>query len=119
MFLCEIQTPEDAVGSIYQLMGKRRGEIRSEEPIAGTPMVNMQAYLPVSESFGLADALRQATAGRASPQCIFDHWQELKSDALEVGTKSNLVVGQIRKRKGLKAGIPSLDQFVDKLIVMK
>lgn len=100
-------------------MGKRRGEITSAEQMPGTPMVNIKAFLPVSESFGLADALRQATAGRASPQCIFDHWQPLKSDPIEVGSKSNLVVEHIRKRKGLKAGVPPLDQFVDKLIEMK
>merc|ERR1712228_908192 len=88
VFKCEINTQNDVVGNIYQLMGQRRGQVISEEPIAGTPTVMMQAYLPVSESFGLADALRQATAGRAFPQCTFDHWQVLKEDPVQEGTKS-------------------------------
>lgn len=116
VFLCEIQTPGDVVGNIYQLMGQRRGQVVSEEPIMGTPMVNIQAHLPVSESFGLADALRAATGGRAAPQCIFDHWQELNSDPLENGSKSSLVVTQIRKRKGLKKTVPPpLEEFVEKM----
>lgn len=72
-------------------------------------IVIMQAHLPVSESFGLADALRQATSGRASPQCIFDHWQLIKGDVFENNSKSQQIVEQIRKRKGLKQGIPALD----------
>jgi elongation factor 2 len=50
--LCEIQTPDDVVGGIYQTLTQRRGIVISEEPIAGTPLVNMKAYLPVGESFG-------------------------------------------------------------------
>jgi len=30
-------------------------------------------------------------------------------------TKSGILVAQIRKRKGLPVGIPTLDNFVDKL----
>jgi len=39
----------------------------------------------------------------------------MSGDPLEVGTKSNEIVESIRKRKGLKAGIPPLENFVDKL----
>jgi len=33
MFLCEIQAPDSVVGSIYQVIGQRRGIIISEEPV--------------------------------------------------------------------------------------
>jgi elongation factor 2 len=75
----------------------------------------MKAHLPVGESFGFTQALRAATSGRAFPQCVFDHWDEMSGDPLEVDSKSNAIVEGIRKRKGLKPGIPSLDNFIDKL----
>jgi len=113
--LCEIQTPDDVVGGIYQTLTQRRGIVISEEPIAGTPLVNMKAYLPVGESFGFTQALRAATSGRAFPQCVFDHWEQMSGNPLEPGAKANDIVEAIRKRKGLKPGIPALDNFIDKL----
>lgn len=38
-------------------------------------MYTVRAYLPVAESFGFTGELRQATAGQAFPQMVFDHWQ--------------------------------------------
>jgi elongation factor 2 len=67
VFLCEIQCPDDVVGGIYQTLTQRRGIVISEEPIVGTPLVQMKAHLPVGESFGFTQALRAATSGRAFP----------------------------------------------------
>jgi elongation factor 2 len=113
--LVEIQTPDDAVGSIYQCLTQRRGIVIGEEPIQGTPLVQMKAYLPVGESFGFTQALRAATSGRAFPQCVFDHWEEMAGDPTEEGSKSHALVETIRARKSLKPGIPLLENFVDKL----
>jgi len=115
IFLVEIQCPDDAVGGIYQCLSQRRGMVIGEEPIQGTPLVNLKAYLPVAESFGFTQALRAATSGRAFPQCVFDHWEELGTDPLEEGSKANLLTTKIRTRKGLKPVVPGLDNFVDKL----
>jgi len=115
IFLVEIQTPDDAVGGIYGCISQRRGVVQSEEPIEGTPLVMLKAYLPVAESFGFTQALRAATSGRAFPQCVFDHWEELGGDPFDAGTQGGKVVEETRKRKGLKPGIPGLDNFVDKL----
>jgi len=115
IFRVEIQCPDDAVGGIYQCLAQRRGVVESEEPIQGTPLVNMNAFLPVAESFGFTQALRAATSGRAFPQCVFDHWEEMNGDPMEEGTKANELVAKIRARKGLRAGIPALDNFIDKL----
>jgi elongation factor 2 len=46
---------------------------------------------------------------------VFDHWEELNGDPLEEGSKCAGIVDAIRTRKGLKAGIPTLDNFLDKL----
>jgi elongation factor 2 len=115
LFLCEIQTPDDAMGGIYQTLTARRGIVIGEEPVAGTPLVIVKAYLPVAESFGFTQHLRQSTSGRAFPQCVFDHWETLTTSPLDAGTKAHQVCEAIRKRKGLKVGIPSLDNFLDKL----
>jgi elongation factor 2 len=115
VFLVEIQAPDDCVGGIYQTLTQRRGIVIGEEPVVGTPLVQMKAYLPVGESFGFTSALRAATSGRAFPQCVFSHWDEMNGDPLELASKANLVVEAIRKRKGLKPGIPPLENYIDKL----
>ena len=115
IFLVEIQCPDDAVGGIYQCLSQRRGIVTNEDPVAGTPLVNMKAFLPVAESFGFTQALRAATSGRAFPQCVFDHWELMNADPYEEGSKAKALVDNIRARKGLKAGIPGLDNFIDKM----
>jgi elongation factor 2 len=55
------------------------------------------------------------TSGRAFPQCVFDHWEMIGSDPQEAGTKANQLMASVRKRKGLKEGIPLLENFIDKL----
>ena len=111
----DIQTVEHAMGGIYQVLTRRRGIIIGEENRPGTPIYNVKAYLPVSESFGFTADLRAATGGQAFPQCVFDHWQQFPGDPLEPKTLANTTVINIRTRKGLKAEIPSLDSFFDKL----
>ena len=115
IFLCEIQAPDDAMGGIYQTLTQRRGIVIGEEPVAGTPLVIVKAYLPVAESFGFTQHLRASTSGRAFPQCVFDHWETIGTDPFEANSKAAGLVDQIRKRKGLKPGIPGLDNFIDKL----
>ena len=73
--MIEVQCPETALGGIYSTLNKKRGHVFSEEQRPGTPMYTVKAYLPVNESFGFTGELRQATAGQAFPQMVFDHWQ--------------------------------------------
>jgi len=115
IFLVEIQTPDDAVGGIYGCLAQRRGMVIGEDPIQGTPLVMIKAYLPVAESFGFTQALRAATSGRAFPQCVFDHWEEMGGDPTDPKTKAGETCTGIRKRKGLKEVIPDLSNFIDKL----
>jgi len=115
IFLVEIQCPEDTVGGIYNCLSTRRGIVIGEEPISGTPLVNMKAHLPVAESFGFTQALRAATSGRAFPQCVFDHWEEFADDPMKPESRAGALVAAIRKRKGLKDEIPPLENFIDKL----
>lgn len=70
--------------------------------------------MPVAESFGLSSVLRGNTQGRAFPQCIFDHWEQISGMPYE-DPKANEIVMGIRKRKGLKIDLPTLEDFIDKL----
>ncbi|GMT00612.1 hypothetical protein PENTCL1PPCAC_22786, partial [Pristionchus entomophagus] len=115
VYLVEIQCPEQAVGGIYGVLNRRRGHVFEESQVTGTPMFVVKAYLPVNESFGFTADLRSNTGGQAFPQCVFDHWQVLPGDPMEVGTKPFQVVVDTRKRKGLKEGVPALDNFLDKM----
>ncbi|ULT85880.1 hypothetical protein L3Y34_005930 [Caenorhabditis briggsae] len=115
VYLVEIQCPETAIGGIYGVLNKRRGHVFEESQVSGTPMFIVKAYLPVNESFGFTADLRSNTGGQAFPQCVFDHWQILPGDPLEAGTKPNQIVLETRKRKGLKEGLPVLDNYLDKL----
>jgi elongation factor 2 len=115
VFLCEIQAPDDSMGGIYQTLTQRRGIVIGEEPVQGTPLIIVKAYLPVAESFGFTQHLRTTTSGRAFPQCVFDHWEMILTDPFDPATKAGQIVEAIRKRKGLKVGIPALENFVDKL----
>lgn len=64
---------------------------------------------------GFTADLRSNTGGQAFPQCVFDHWQVLPGDPMTPGTKPGIVVMETRKRKGLKEGVPALDNYLDKL----
>jgi len=115
VYLVEIQTPENAMGGIYGVLTRRRGHVISEEQRPGTPLYNVKAYLPVMESFGFTADLRSHTSGQAFPQCVFDHWQILQGDPLDVSTKAFTTVMGVRKRKGIALEIPPLDRYLDKL----
>mmetsp|Transcript_8653 Transcript_8653/g.36072 ORF Transcript_8653/g.36072 Transcript_8653/m.36072 type:complete len:840 (-) Transcript_8653:50-2569(-) len=115
VYLCEIQCPEHAMGGIYGVLTRRRGHVFEEVQRPGTPLYNIKAYLPVMESFGFTADLRSHTGGQAFPQCVFDHWQMMNTDPLDPTSRTGTIVTEIRKRKGSKLEIPTLDTFLDKL----
>uniref|UniRef100_A0A672JY20 Elongation factor 2-like n=1 Tax=Sinocyclocheilus grahami TaxID=75366 RepID=A0A672JY20_SINGR len=115
VYLVEIQCPEQVVGGIYGVLNRKRGHVFEESQVMGTPMFIVKAFLPVNESFGFTADLRSNTGGQAFPQCVFDHWQILQGDPQDPASKPFQVVAETRKRKGLKEGIPALDNFLDKL----
>ena len=92
VYLCEIQCPEAAVGGIYGVLNRRRGVVIEEIQVPGTPMFQVKAHLPVNESFGFTADLRSNTGGQAFPQCVFDHWQVLPGDPLDVCSRSHSIV---------------------------
>uniref|UniRef100_A0A672REJ2 Elongation factor 2-like n=1 Tax=Sinocyclocheilus grahami TaxID=75366 RepID=A0A672REJ2_SINGR len=115
VYLVEIQCPEQVVGGIYGVLNRKRGHVFEESQVMGTPMFIVKAFLPVNESFGFTADLRSNPGGQAFPQCVFDHWQILQGDPQDPASKPFQIVAETRKRKGLKEGIPALDNFLDKL----
>eukprot|EP00160_Parvularia_atlantis_P020939 Unigene887_Nuclearia_a/m.2860 Unigene887_Nuclearia_a/g.2860 ORF Unigene887_Nuclearia_a/g.2860 Unigene887_Nuclearia_a/m.2860 type:complete len:844 (+) Unigene887_Nuclearia_a:125-2656(+) len=114
VFLVEVQCPEQAMGGVYGVLNRRRGNVVSEEQRPGTPLYIIKANLPVIESFGFTADLRSNTGGQAFPQMIFDHWALMGGKYNEKG-KLNEEILKIRARKGLKAELPPLDEYYDKL----
>lgn len=115
VYLVEIQAPEGALGGIYSTLNQRRGQVFEEIQRPGTPLYNIKAYLPVIESFGFSSKLRENTSGQAFPQAIFDHWEMLGSDPMELESQANKIVADIRKRKGIKLLPPPLSEWEDRL----
>merc|ERR1711966_129785 len=116
VFLVNITAPEGALGGIYSCLNKKRGHVFAEDQRPGTPIYNLNAYLPVLESFGFVADLRAATSGQAFPQCVFDHWECMAGDALEPSDKLGALVQSIRKRKNCSSiEVPGLEKYYDKL----
>jgi len=116
IFLVEITCPQEAMSGVYSCMNLRRGCVFEENPREGTPLIQVKAHLPVSESFGFVSALRQQTSGQAFPQCVFSHWDNLEGGAYnQDGTKLNALLLAIRKRKNIKVELPALSDYLDKL----
>ncbi|KAM3183590.1 Elongation factor 2 [Hymenolepis weldensis] len=115
VYVCEIQTPDDALGGIYSTLNKRRGVFLNKENTPGTPIYIVKAYLPVNESFGFTSELRANTGGKAFPQCQFSHWHLYPGNPLDPTSKSGILVASIRKRKGKSEALPAFDDYIDKL----
>merc|ERR1712070_173223 len=108
MYVADITVPQSAIAGVYSTLNARRGVVDRTEERPGTPICKINAFLPVLESFGFTQLLRQNTSGQAFPQMIFSHWEHLKGDVYEEGSKLNEVVMAVRERKGLKLELPIL-----------
>lgn len=116
IFLVEITCPNDVVGTVYNVISMRRGNIEEEYQQSGAPITTIKGFLPVAESFGFTEYLRAETSGQAFPNCSFHHWEEMTENPL--ATSENRVVKivtDIRKRKGMKPEVPPVDEYRDKL----
>jgi len=116
VFLVNITAPEGALGGIYSCLNKKRGHVFAEDNRPGTPIYNLNAYLPVLESFGFVADLRAATSGQAFPQCVFDHWALMSGDAFDPSDKLGELIQSVRKRKNCSSiEVPDLSKYYDKL----
>merc|ERR1712048_557900 len=88
IFLVEIRTREETAGSVYEALSVHRGQI-VEECKDSASFSLIKTYVPVLASLGLTERLRAVSAGRATNQSVFDHWDVLAGDPLTLGPFSN------------------------------
>lgn len=115
IFRVHIQVPQEKVSTIHNVMCKRRGLVDTILPSGTGDIVDVEAEMPVAESFGFMADLRCATSGEAFATMCFDRWEKVPGDPLEEGSYANTIVKQIRKRKGLKDDLPKLEDYNHKL----
>merc|ERR1719273_901125 len=115
MYLVDITVPQQAHSGVYSTLNARRGQIDKIEERVGTPLTQIQAFLPVMESFGFTENLRKNTGGQAFPQMKFSHWEAMQGDPHAEGSQTNKLVLAIRKRKGQKEELPSFGDYYDKI----
>ena len=116
MYAVHVRTTQDAVEIVREVVNGRSGVFVNEASRGPNMLIcDITAYLPVGKSFGFAEELSVKSEGRASSECVFDHWQTVPSDPLEQSSPANEIVTSIRTRKGLNPAIPSLTQYLDKL----
>merc|ERR1712179_736069 len=88
VYQVEIHCPENAVGGIYGVLNRRRGNRFEEAQTPSTPMFLVKAYLPVNESFSSTADLRFNTGGQVFPQCVFAHWLFMPWEPMKEVTKT-------------------------------
>lgn len=117
VYECTFNFPQEAVGKLYAVLNKRRGEMIEEIPQEGTSNFVCKGYLPVAESFGFSQELLINTSGEAVPQLNFSHWRIMNIDPFyypttpeeleefgDTGAPENLakrLINKVRRRKGL------------------
>merc|ERR1711971_858582 len=115
MFLVDITVPQSAHSGVFNTLNTKRGEIEKIEDRVGTPLSQIQAYLPVIESFGFTELLRKNTGGQAFPQMKFSHWKKVSGNPLSEGSSAHKILMETRKRKGLKMALPVFADYYDKV----
>lgn len=115
MYLVDITVPQSAHSGVFNTLNTKRGEIEKIEDRVGTPLSQIQAYLPVLESFGFTELLRKNTGGQAFPQMKFSHWKKVSGDPLKEDSSAYKILMDTRKRKGLKVSLPVFGDYYDKV----
>lgn len=75
MYTCHVQATAEVLGRLYAVIGKREGRVLSETMMEGSDVFDVEAVLPVAESFGFSEEIRKRTSGLANPQLVFSHWE--------------------------------------------
>lgn len=121
MLHADISVTGELLGKTYTVLGQRRARVLNENMKEGVNVFGIDAFIPVSDSFGFTETLRKQTSGFAVPQLIFSHWETIDIDpfwapstveeiedlgiADTTAENNNLarkLINSVRRRKGLK-----------------
>ncbi|WP_173917959.1 elongation factor G [Halobacillus sp. Marseille-Q1614] len=83
----EVVIPEEYMGDIMGDVTSRRGRVEGMETRGSAQVV--KAFVPLSEMFGYATALRSNTQGRGTYTMHFDHYEEVPKSISEEIIKKN------------------------------
>ncbi|WP_163539044.1 elongation factor G [Gracilibacillus sp. YIM 98692] len=87
MMKVEVVIPEEYMGDIMGDVTSRRGRVEGMEARGPAQVVN--AFVPLSEMFGYATALRSNTQGRGTYTMHFSHYEEVPKSISEEIIKKN------------------------------
>jgi elongation factor 2 len=107
VYRVDLHVPVQWFGKCATSITKRRGKIKGSEQKAGVMAVS--AFVPVSETFGLAAELRSVSSGHAFWQFSFEHWERVPE------RMASELVRNIRIRRGLAPEVPKAEMFVDEI----
>jgi len=74
----EVVTPEDFFGQVISDLNSRRGQIKETSERVGMKVID--AFVPLSETFGYATSIRSLTEGRASFTMEFNSYEQVPSN---------------------------------------
>jgi elongation factor G len=77
----EVNAPKEFLGDIIGDISSKRGHIESIETLG--ELCILQAFIPLSETFGYATSLRSLTQGRATHTMEFSSYQEVPTELAE------------------------------------
>ena len=129
MYKCEVKSPTECIGKVFQVLDKRRAKVLEETYDENQNLSVIDAILPVSESFGFTKDIVSHTSGAAFCQLNFykfitmeedPFWVPTTKDELEeYGEKADIkniakiAIDNTRRRKGLLTD-EKIVEFVDK-----
>ncbi|WP_110113960.1 elongation factor G [Bacillus sp. CGMCC 1.16541] len=87
MMKVEVVIPDEYLGDIMGDITSRRGRVEGMEARGNAQVV--RAFVPLSEMFGYATALRSNTQGRGTYSMHFDHYEEVPKAISEEIIKKN------------------------------
>ena len=84
----EITVPEDYMGDVIGDMNSRRGQMEGMEAFQGSQII--RGFIPLSEMFGYATALRSKTQGRGTYSMEPSHYEQVPKNILDtiIATKT-------------------------------
>ncbi|CXJ04785.1 elongation factor Tu, putative [Plasmodium berghei] len=119
MLRLNLTCESNVLGKVYNVLLKRRCSILSEEIKDGYFLYFIDAYLPLFNSFKLAEELRSKCSGNVIYDIQFSHWNKLDEDIFLLNDSSAIIydedfdtkvtyntsteiVNYIRRAKGLE-----------------
>ncbi|SCO93578.1 elongation factor Tu, putative [Plasmodium malariae] len=119
MLRLNLTCESNVLGKVYNVLLKRRCSILSEEIKDGYFLYCIDAYLPLFNSFKLAEELRSKCSGNVIYDIQFSHWNKLNEDIFLLNDSSSVIydedfdikltdntateiVNYIRRAKGLE-----------------